>query len=175
MVPYCKPSPKCDNDGQQFHLTKLQVNDKGMGKLDQPYDYETNNHYALTGKSDIKQYRVKIFRNGATAAEVEVFEVNGDKEVSKGKVAGAFGDKKQLEAKGLPKSLFVFGHGDLGTKVTFTYTKSSAASVFDFSFPDGDIAWGTDDKGIAGDSCQVGSVNMVSNTQNIQCDFIGLK
>lgn len=156
-------------------MSKLQVDDKGMGKLDQPYNYETNNHYALTGKSDIKKYRVKIFRNGAIAAEVEVFEVNGDKEVSKGKVAGAFGDKKQLEVKGLPKSLFVFGHGDLGTEVTFTYTKSSAATIFDVSFPDGDIAWSTKDKGIAGDWCQVGGVNGVSNTQNIQCDFIGLK
>jgi hypothetical protein len=155
-------------------MTKLQLNDKGKGVLDQPYNYPINNHYALTGKSDMKQYRVKIFRNGDAAAEIEVFEVNGDQEVSKGKKAGEFGDQKQLEVKGLPKSLFVFGHGDMGTEVTFTYTKSSAASIFDVSFADGDLAWGSNDKGVAGDWCKVGGVNMVGNTQYIACDFVGL-
>ncbi|PVI03235.1 hypothetical protein DM02DRAFT_626100 [Periconia macrospinosa] len=174
LVPYCKPNPNCANDGYQFHMSKLQLNDGGTGIVEQPYNYNTNNRYALTGKSDMKQYRVKVFRNGGSAVEVEVFEVFGSEEVSKGKKAGEFGDKKQIEVTGLPKSLFVFGHGGLGTEVTFSYTRSDAATLFDFDFPNGDMAWGSGEKGIAGDWCQVGGVNMVSNTQWIYCDFVGL-
>ncbi|CAI6302075.1 unnamed protein product [Periconia digitata] len=177
-VPYCKPNPKCDNDGHQFHMSKLQVNDKGVGNLSNPYNYENDNHYALTGKSDIKEYRATIERKEDWAS-IDVFEVAGSKRIDKGTASGAFGDGKQLkvELEKLSHILRVYGSGGIGTKVTFIYAKSDADTLSDLSFSDGDIGWTTDDKSQKGRWCvseQWGGKDGDSRMEIIQCSFPGL-
>ncbi|RDL31919.1 uncharacterized protein BP5553_09321 [Venustampulla echinocandica] len=179
FVPYCKPKPNCANDGFQFHMSKLQIpKDKKTGQMSQPYNYITDNHYAVTSKSDMMQYRVKISRKGDENFETEVFQVNGKDEVSKGKKTGTMkSNTDSLEIKGLPRSLYVFRTGNIGTKLDFSYTKSGT-TFWNIDFPGGDVGWSTDDKGVAGAWCTMGDVKTAKNVpaeQQIQCDFPGLK
>lgn len=146
--------------------------------MSQPYNYDTDNHYEVTGKSDMMQYHVTIDRTGDEEFDIEVFQVNGKKKDSKGKKKGTIkADHESLEVKGLPRSLYVYRTGKIGTNIDFSYVKSGT-TFFDMDFPSGDVGWSTSDKGIAGTWCKMGDVKKPKKgdpEQKIDCSFPGLK
>ncbi|EOD50469.1 hypothetical protein UCRNP2_2738 [Neofusicoccum parvum UCRNP2] len=124
--PYCKPTPDCTNDGFQFHMTKLEKDGK-KGKLGSPYEYDSMNHYAITGQqSDLRQYSVVVVRSGTDGEKFEV-TVYSDAEQKKkvGSKSDTLKSGKTLKVDGLPEDLTVKSNGDFDEKVGFEYATSS--------------------------------------------------
>ncbi|KAI0473527.1 hypothetical protein GGR56DRAFT_676010 [Xylariaceae sp. FL0804] len=155
-------------DGATFELDCIidGANDperKKTGTMSQPYNYLTNNHYAIIGLTDIMQYCVLIIRYQGGISTTEVLQVNGKEMVSKGKTQTRINAGEHMEVTRLPKSLSVFSQGDLGIEVNFQYGTSATINFFV-----GDLIWSIKVKGVAG---AYGTASIGYAEQKIQCDF----
>ena len=144
--------------------------DAEKGRLSQPYNYHTDNHYELNDKADIRLYRLKIIRRGMEQFNVDVFEVNGQNEhLRKERTdAPAHGEWMTIEGALPMQDLNIKSNGDPGTLVEFSVGNKDA-----LDFAAGDFSWKSDQNGTAGPMCSlVSEVNNFSITeQYFTCDF----
>jgi len=144
------------------------------GKLDSQYDYDHNNHYALSkpdekAGNDIVQCKVHLRRSEHTSGggraglaiqikyEAEVFDYKG-KSKGKGSATGPSKDKP-LIVKGLDPDVKIW-HGD--SSITLGDKPNYQAD---------NVHWTNDKEGYGGAYCAVGNVDGTHGTRDEDCYF----
>jgi hypothetical protein len=148
-VAYCHPQPNCQNDGRQFHLTRLHLIPSGTsGQLGWPYDNALHNTYRLTGEAaDVRQFHLTLEitgqANDQVSARVYVFNNGAEDELaSRAGTTMANGATFTLAASAtLPRGLRVDRQATGCANFTFTYGNPLADGIRVFSFTSQDIGW----------------------------------
>jgi hypothetical protein len=153
-------------------MSKLDLNGGKNGRLSQPYNYNSNNHYALDGVGDLRLYRISIERRSSKTLDIKIYEKNGDELIEKKKKTDSpEHDKWLIVDDAFPKQyLLVQTNGDPGSVLKFQIsTRHGTKTQTEFS--EGDFSFSSDSTGVAGPYCQVGGVNNLGvATQKIDCD-----
>lgn len=166
----------CGNDGFQFAMTEKQTQ---TGKITSPYDpfarlpnaRQHDNHYALeeTVYPDLLQCSVKLTRNGDNAFEVTLTNWNND-DISHDtqQIPGSTGT---ATFTGLPLDLKIGKTGTLNSLITFEYGDNPNAQVAYFTWDSESQGFGRGPATDAGDPQRFCKIDLVGNTQTVECWF----
>jgi hypothetical protein len=165
-------NPNCLNDGFQYHMSKLDQHGNERGQLSQPYNYNGDNHYALSTIGDLRFYRINILRRSDKMLDITIYEKNGEELIEKKKQTDSPDHDKWLSVDdAFPKQyLSVQTNGSPGSVLKFQIS-TRHGSTTQTEFAEGDFAFKSDDKRIAGAYCYVQAPNPLGVTsQLIYCD-----